>query len=73
MSWQDVRGWYEEQDDEPEPEDVPVAVKSCWWCGRAFFGPANEAERFCSLECDLSWCVRSAADVPPPADDEIHF
>jgi hypothetical protein len=56
MSWQDVRGWYEGQDDPPDPGPVEVIEKQCWWCDKPFRGPADEPERFCSAPCDLLWC-----------------
>jgi hypothetical protein len=32
MAWQDVRGWYEEQDDDP-PDPAPVELVPCPVCG----------------------------------------
>lgn len=56
MSWQDVRSFYEEGDDDPAPEPVELAEFRCWWCGCSFVQPADDPGRFCSLDCDLRWC-----------------
>lgn len=66
MSWQDVRGWYEEQDDAPEPGEVELADLTCFECGRPFQSPAADPDRFCSMECDGRWCRRQQEAAPEP-------
>lgn len=61
MAWQDVRGWYEERDDDPGPGEVEMAELSCWWCGRAFVLPAPDPDRFCSPECGAKWADAASA------------
>jgi len=70
MSWQDVRGWYEEPDDHPEPPEVELVEATCFECGHLFASPAGDGERFCSLSCEDRWCRRAAAATGPTTDDE---
>lgn len=76
MAWQDIRGWYEEQDDGPAAE-VELVECRCWWCDRPFKMPVDDPERFCSLECGNRWCADADGRVycPPPAadSDDIPF
>lgn len=66
MSYQDVRHWYEERDDEPEPEPVKVV---CSICGRVLHDPPGatktEEDDGCSAECMAgrkSWEDQRQAD-----------
>lgn len=82
MSWRDVRGWYEEPDDEPEPVEPELAECQCWWCGRSFLLPAADPDRFCSLECFGKWAEYRSGEPtaegllrprPADSDDDIPF
>lgn len=74
MAWQDIQGWYEEQDDDGLAEEVELVECHCCWCGRTFVMPANDPERLCSLECINRWCADGRVYCPPAADsDDIPF
>jgi hypothetical protein len=66
MSWQDVRGFYQEPDDwwfegAPGPPGPPPEPAPCWWCQAVL--PLEYGGRFCCDSCSLAWCRWSQSQI----------
>lgn len=62
MAWQDVQGWYVEQDDAPDPPPVELVTEPCPGCGTPYTFPADECDPCCSPACsDKVHAERTAA------------
>jgi endogenous inhibitor of DNA gyrase (YacG/DUF329 family) len=65
MSYQDVRGHYDERDDHDDPPPVEIVTVACPGCGKPVRVPvdADGDDECCSRECIAVVCARMDADV----------